>query len=61
MTMWKPKSLATLRRSRRQLIKRFEKLTQLDLFRERDEETKRAISELQQKIADTSLRIERVA
>jgi hypothetical protein len=61
MTTRNPKALATLRRSRRRLIRKLEKLSQLDLFQERDDATKKSIGDLQAKLADTAQKIGRAA
>jgi hypothetical protein len=59
--MSKPKSLATVRRTRRRLTRKLEKLSLLDLIQARTEETKQAISDLQQKTANATRKIGRVA
>jgi hypothetical protein len=56
----KPRSEATIRRSRRRLIARLERMSQLELFRGMDEETRKAITKLEGKISLASKELELV-
>jgi hypothetical protein len=54
----KSKSVSTLRRRRKGLFNRLAPLLQLDLFREPDQDTERAIAELKAGIATTTREVD---